>query len=296
MQGEHGTTGLHSPLVKLRGLWRLLRPRQWVKNSFVLAPLLFTGQFVETAPVLQALLATLLFCLTASAAYIINDLQDIEADRLHPLKSKQRPLAAGIVSPREAMVLLIGLYALLGLLGWWFMPAVLFVLVAYLLLNLSYSFYLKHQPVLDIFTIAFGFVLRVYGGAVALNVELSGWMFISTFALALYLAAIKRQQELVQRGTQARGVLKKYTPALIARYAEMAATGALLFYSLFVMSVRPEMLMTIPVVLFGLFRYWYVVEQEGAGESPTDVLFTDRLLQLTVVIWIALCAYALWPA
>lgn len=169
------------------------------------------------------------------------------------------------------------------------------VIVAYLMLNLAYTFVLKHQPVVDIFAIAIGFVLRVYAGAVALAVPMSSWMFITTLCLALYLAAVKRRQELSQSGADGRKVLEKYSVSLVERYAEMSATGALLFYSMFVMSSKPALVITIPLVLFGLFRYWFVVETLEGGESPTDALFADKQLWLTVVLWVAVCAWALWP-
>jgi 4-hydroxybenzoate polyprenyltransferase len=169
------------------------------------------------------------------------------------------------------------------------------VILGYLLLNLAYTFVLKHQPVVDIFTIAIGFVLRVYAGSVALGVQLSEWMFVTTLCLALFLASVKRRQELSQSGIDGRKVLEKYSISLVDRYAEMSATGALVFYSLFVMSARPQMIVSIPLVLFGLFRYWYVVEELDSGESPTDALLTDWPLLLTVVSWIGVCGWVLWP-
>jgi 4-hydroxybenzoate polyprenyltransferase len=169
------------------------------------------------------------------------------------------------------------------------------VILAYLALNVAYTFILKHQPVIDIFTIAIGFVLRVYAGAMALSVPVSSWMFVTTLCLALYLASVKRRQELRQSGSEGRKVLEYYSVSLVDRYAEMSATGALLFYSLFVMTARPEMIITIPFVLYGLFRYWYVVESQDYGESPTDALLSDWQLSLTVVTWICACAWALWP-
>jgi len=272
-----------------------MRPKQWVKNGFVFAPLMFTGLFLDLVAVTQTLIAFTLFSLAASATYVVNDLKDIEEDRKHPTKSKKRPLASGQVSPAQAKKLLIGLYGLL-IIGFFIQPLVMGVIVSYLLLNVAYSYYLKHQPVLDIFTIAIGFVLRVYAGAVAISVPLSSWMFVTTLCLALYLAAIKRRQELVQTTQEGREVLQKYTVSLVDRYAEMAATGALLFYSLFVMNARPEMVITIPFVLFGLFRYWYVSEALGEGESPTDALLSDKQLLITVVGWIGVSLWALWPA
>lgn len=289
------TVAGHTPLAQTLGLIRLMRPKQWVKNGFVLGPLIFSGTFLDVVAISHASLALLLFCVASSAACVINDIQDIERDRRHPIKSRSRPLAAGLVSVRSALVLLAALYAVL-VSGWFLAPKVVMVIAAYVVLNLAYTFMLKHQPVVDIFTIAIGFVLRVYAGAMALDVPVSSWMFITTLCLALYLAAIKRRQELSQSGTEGREVLEKYSVSLVDRYAEMSATGALLFYSMFVMSARPELVVTIPLVLFGLFRYWYVVEALEGGESPTDALLADWQLLLTVVLWGATCVWTLWPA
>lgn len=290
----HATVQQRAPLALVKAMIRLMRPRQWVKNAFVLGPLLFAGEFLNLQAVEAALLATLLFCLASSAAYIVNDLHDIERDRAHPSKSLTRPLASGAVPVPAAMLLLLALYGVLAL-AWFFMPAVIQVIGLYLLINLAYSFVLKHQPVIDIFTIAIGFVLRVYAGAMALALPVSSWMFVTTLCLALYLAAVKRRQELASNGSESREVLRHYTPALIDRYAEMAATGALLFYSLFVITTRPEMVITIPLVLYGLFRYWFVVEAKGGGESPTDALLSDWQLLLTALLWVAACAISIWP-
>lgn len=281
-----------STAQRLSGLWLLLRPRQWVKNAFVLTPLLFANQFLHGPSVRQALLATLLFCAASSATYIVNDWRDIERDRRHPVKRHTRPLAAGSVTPAMALALLLALYAVLAA-GIWLQPAVMAVIGIYLALNLAYSFGLKHQPVVDIFIIASGFVLRVIAGAYALAAPVSSWMFVTTLCMALYLAAIKRRQELARSGAEGREVLGKYSVTLIDRYAEMAATGALVFYSLFVMSAHTELIVTIPLVLFGIFRYWYVVEQKGGGESPTDALLSDWPLLLTALGWALLCAWRL---
>ena len=290
----HSTTKQYTIPARLYGLIRLMRPEQWLKNGFVLAPLMFSGEFLNLNAVGHALLAACLFCLASSATYIINDIHDIEQDRHHPKKSRTRPLASSVVTIRMALMLLALLYSVL-LSAWFIAPKVLFVIVSYMMLNIAYTFALKHQPVLDIFTIAIGFVLRVYAGAVALAVPLSPWMSITTLSLALYLAAVKRRQELAQNGTQGRKVLNQYSVSLIDRYAEMSATGALIFYSMFVMSSKPQLVITVPMVLFGLFRYWYVVEELEGGESPTDALLADWQLLLTVVVWVVVCTWALWP-
>lgn len=290
----HDTAAPASLFGQITRPLKLLRAKQWVKNCFVLAPLIFTGAFENTPSVYLTIIAALLFCVASSATYIVNDLHDIEHDRRHPTKSKTRPLASGQVSRQSALILLLLLYGVL-MCGWWIEPRVILVIMVYLALNLAYTFVLKHQPVIDIFSIAFGFVLRVVAGAVALEVQVSGWMFITTLCLALYLAAIKRGQELSQSGTEGRKVLKKYSKPLVDRYAEMSATCALVFYSMFVMSSKPQLLVTVPIVLFGLFRYWYVVDVLERGESPTDALLSDWPLLLTVIGWTAVCLWALWP-
>jgi decaprenyl-phosphate phosphoribosyltransferase len=279
--------------IRLPELLRLARPKQWVKNGFVLAPLVFAREFNDATAVANALIAFVLFCVASSATYILNDLRDIERDRSHPVKSWSRPLAAGTVKPRTAIALLVVLCAVV-IAGWFWSPRATYVIVGYLVLNVAYSFWLKHQPVLDIFSVACGFVLRIYAGAMAIGVPVSSWMAITTLCLALYLAAIKRRQELATAGDGSREVLRVYSVALVDRYAEISAVGALIFYSLFVMSSgNDRMTFTIPLVIFGLFRYWYVVETLEGGESPTDVAVTDKPLMATVVLWIGVCLYAL---
>lgn len=263
----------------------LLRPKQWIKNLFVWAPLLFANQFHHAAAVQNSLIAVILFCLAASVTYIVNDMKDCEADKLHPVKCQTRPLASEQVTQRQAFLMLLGGYILLGISALW-MPKVLGVIGVYLVLNLAYSFRLKQVPVVDIFCIAFGFVLRVYAGAIAIHVPLSLWMFITTFSLALFLACVKRQQELMNSGNSARAVLQLYTPDLIKRYAEMSATSSLMFYCFYVITTHPQLVASVPFVLFGLLRYWWVVENKGQGESPTEALLGDVILMVNIVCWL----------
>ena len=281
-------------LGEMQGLIKLVRPKQWVKNSFVFAPLIFAGEFLHPDSVYSTLLAAFLFCIAASAVYIVNDLKDIEKDRIHPEKSKKRPLASGQVSPQSAIILLILLYIVL-ISFWIVVPNVIYVIFIYLALNWAYTFKLKHEPVIEIFIVAFGFVLRVYAGAMALTVPVSHWMFITTLSISLYLASIKRRQELSQSGSQSRGVLAYYSVTLIDRFAEMSAVTAVVFYSLYVMEVQPKLVVTVPLVIFGLFRYWYIVETLKGGESPTDVIIQDKQILLTVLLWVGCCIWVLLP-
>ena len=279
----------------LLNLLQLLRIKQWAKNTFVLAPLIFSGKFLVLYSIGDSLLAMWLFCLASSAAYIVNDIFDIEHDKMHATKSLKRPLASGKLKITHALGLLIFIYLLLAS-AFLLQFKVMLVISAYLVLNLFYTYTLKEQPVIDIFCIAIGFVLRVYAGAMALNVAVSSWMFVTTLSLALYLAAMKRRQELLVSNSQSRKVLKVYTVDLVSRYAEIAATGTLLFYSLYVMTVHDDLVITIPLVLYGLFRFWFIAECFQSQESPTDSLLSDWQLLMTVFIWVGLCVWSIWPA
>ena len=274
------------------GLLRLIRPKQWIKNLFVLAPLIFSGLFTRPGMTMLAIFATVLFCVAASMVYIINDLSDLERDALHPVKRLTRPLASGAVSVTEARVVLIVLGALL-LVGSFVSIPLVAVLIGYVVLNVLYSVWLKSIPVVDIFCVAAGFVLRVYAGAEAIDVPLSSWMLVTTLSIALYLAAIKRRDELESQGDGARAVLGQYSIALLDRFALMASVCSMVFYSLFVVTTRPVLAFTIPLVLFGIFRYWFLVDRGDRGESPTDAVWNDRTLAITVVMWGILCAYLL---
>jgi 4-hydroxybenzoate polyprenyltransferase len=276
----------------LGALVRLLRPRQWVKNAFVLAPLLFSGAFHDPAAVVQGLLAFGLFCVASSATYVFNDIIDRDADARHPVKSRTRPLATGEISPTAA-IWIFGFLLVIVLASLAWSPPTTAVVAFYICLNLAYSLRLKHVPVVDIFVLAAGFVLRVFAGAVALEVPLSSWMMVTTLSLALYLAAVKRRDELVSSGGTARSVLTRYSVRLLDRYADMAALSAVVFYGLFVVTIQPKLNVTLPFVLFGLFRYWYVVEDGTHGESPTDAVWSDWPLILTVIAWAAVCAWRL---
>ncbi len=262
---------------------RLLRPQQWIKNAFVLAPLIFSGRFSDVPSTLSALAAVALFTVAASAVYVVNDLRDREADARHPDK-RHRPLASGAVSPQVALAVLVALIAA-GAIGAWFMPKVAAFAAGYIVLNVAYSIGLKQVPVLDLFAVSAGFVLRVYGGAAAIAVAVSNWMLVATLSLSLFLVVMKRRAELEHQGPEARSVLGSYTLPLLDRYAVVAATSTVVFYGFFVATVRPELTPTLPLVLLGVFRYWFIVEHTAAGESPTEALVRDWPLLATVLAY-----------
>ena len=280
--------------VSVRPLVRLLRPRQWVKNAFVFAPLIFSGSFREPRAVVSTVLAFVLFCVAASTAYIFNDIVDASADAAHPVKSRTRPIAAGEVPIGWARAMcVVGVAIVLAAFAW--SPSTATVALIYVVLNIAYSLRLKQIPVVDIFVLAAGFVLRVFAGAAAIPVPVSSWMLVTTLSLALYLAVIKRRQELISSGSASRAVLQSYTVPLLDRYAETAALSAIVFYGLFAVTVRPRLNVTMPFVLFGLFRYWYLAESSGGGETPTELVAGDWQHNLTVVAWALVCIWRLSP-
>jgi decaprenyl-phosphate phosphoribosyltransferase len=277
-------------------LIRLLRPRQWLKNAFLLAPVVFAGRAHEPSAVARAMAAALVFCALASAVYVVNDLLDRADDAAHPRKSATRPLAAGTTTPAAAGALAAGALAA-ALAGTAWMPRMVLPVTVYLAINLAYSLRLKRIPVVDLFCIASGFVVRVWAGAEAVAVPLSGWMLITTLCLALYLAAVKRRQEL--RATLnggGRAVLGRYTESLLERYAQTSASAAIVFYAVYSVNVRPSLIASVPLVMLGFFRYGYLVEMRGEGECPTDTVWRDLPLALTAAAWAALCLWAMWPA
>lgn len=278
-----------------------LRPRQWTKNAAVLAAALFGHRLADRAGLVAAVSAVAVFCCLGSATYLVNDVIDRAKDRLHPTKST-RPIAAGRVPPGRA-VLLAGVLAALGL-GLAFAVNVATGLcgVAYLALQVAYTGWLKHVVLLDVFSIAAGFVLRVVIGAVAVGVPISNWLLLCTLLLALFLALGKRRQEIVLLVGDAgshRGVLLQYSVGLIDQLTTIVTACLLLAYALY--TVAPEtvanvgsdaMKYTVPLVLYGVFRYLYLVHQRGEGGAPEKVLLGDAPILLTCLLY-ALAAAAI---
>jgi 4-hydroxybenzoate polyprenyltransferase len=282
---------------------RAFRPHQWVKNVFVFAALIFSRNLLNSEHALDTLLAFIAFSLTASAIYLINDVVDYERDRLHPKKSK-RPIASDQVKRSTAVVMSV-CSAMCGIgLAWYLNRATGLVLTVYAVMNLAYSFRLKHIVLLDVFIIAAGFLLRVSAGAFAIDVPISPWLLLCTFFIALFLAFCKRRHELVSLGEDAaahRGILAEYSTPFIDKMVSALASMTVMSYALYTIdpAVIAELktnglLMTLPLVVFGVFRYLYLVHQRQQGGSPTEIVLRDRsiqaiaLLYLTVVI---LCIY-----
>ncbi len=280
-------------------LWRTLRPRQWTKNLFVFAGLVFSQHLVDATQLVQVLVAFLVFCLASGGVYLFNDLWDLERDRQHPLK-RLRPLASGRLSPALAWGELVTLVGACLALGWWVGPAFLVVVVAYVLLQVLYTLWLKRVVILDVFCIAAGFVLRVLAGAVAIQVDVSRWLLICTTMISLFLGLAKRRHELTLAGEDAashREVLAEYSPYLLDQLISVVTAATVLSYTLYTTSPETaakfgsqNMVFTVPFVLYGVFRYLYLIHMKGggaagAGGSPENTLLGDRPLLVNIGLW-----------
>ncbi len=293
----------HVRTSALRDIWQLLRPTQWAKNLVVFAALIFAKHLFNRGDLVLVTLGFISFCLTASAAYIMNDLRDCERDRQHPLKSL-RPLPAGRVRRSTASVLAVALLAT-GL-GAALALQLRFgaLVVLYFVLQSAYTFWLKEVVILDVMAIAAGFVIRAAAGGVVITVPVSPWLIICTFLLALFLGFSKRRHELILlegRATDHRASLKEYSPYFLDQMIAVVTASTVVAYAIW--TVSPEireklgtekLYLTIPFVLFGIFRYLYLVHQREEGGNPTQLLLSDRPLLVDVLLWIITAAVLLY--
>lgn len=269
-----------------------MRPKQWMKNVLVFAALVFSDNLFDFGLILEVTVAFFCFSMASSAVYLLNDLRDREEDRRHPVK-RFRPIAAGQVEPEHAMVMTAVLaVAALGV-GFYLTPAFAAVLAAYMLLNISYSLYLKHFVIIDVFAISAGFVLRAAGGAVVLGVPISPWLYVCSIVLSLFIGFGKRRSELILLEDDAgshRKNLDEYSAPLLDQYIVVTAGATVMAYSLYTVVAPnlPEnhlMMATIPFVLYGIFRYLFLVHQRQEGGAPEQVILTDLPLLGAVFLW-----------
>jgi 4-hydroxybenzoate polyprenyltransferase len=276
-------------------IFRSLRPQQWIKNFFIFAPILFSRHFLDRPLVLRTVAAFAAFCLVSSAHYIFNDIRDLAEDRLHPIKSK-RPLASGRLKKAPAVAAMVVLAAAgLGLAAALSMPF-FYVSIGYLVLQVLYSLCLKHVVILDIFVVAAGFVIRVVAGGLVIGVSISSWLLICTMLLALFLAMSKRRHELVLLEGAAgnhRPILKEYTTYLLDQMISVVTASTLVAYCLYTISEETvakfgtkNLILTVPFVLYGIFRYLYLVHQKEEGGSPEHLILKDKPLLIDIFLWI----------
>jgi len=276
----------------------MLRPKQWIKNLLVFAALIFSKHLLDLPLLLRTALVFIAFCTLSSSAYVLNDLLDLKEDRSHPWK-RLRPIASGAVSTSFAVLLGIILMGFSFGIGCLLSFKLLIIFLVYFFLQLVYSFGLKHVVILDVMLLASGFVIRAIAGGVAIAAHVSNWLLLCTFLLALFLALCKRRQEIVvleKSAVDHRPVLAEYSEPFIDSLISVITGATVVSYALY--TVSPEvirklgtdkLIFTLPFVLYGIFRYLYLMHQKDLGDNPTEVLFTDFSLQLGILAWLVVC-------
>ncbi len=282
--------------VWLRGLVRGMRPRQWVKNGLIFLPILFDRQLTHLDPLLRVSLTFVLFCLASSAVYLMNDAVDVGRDRLDP-KKRLRPIASGQLPIRLAIAVAIFLPIVAVAIALTYSPLLAVILLIYLLKQIAYSFYLKHVVIIDVLILAAGYVLRVIAGVVVITVtNFSPWLYVCVGAGSLFLAVAKRRQELLRLGNGAQDVrltYKEYNMALLDDMMRMVTTSSVITYTLYTVEAKtnlggPAMLLTVPFVVYGVFRYLYLMHVQGEGGAPDELLFKDRPLLIDIILFVLL--------
>jgi 4-hydroxybenzoate polyprenyltransferase len=274
-------------------LLEAMRPKQWAKNLFVFAALVFDRQLLQLDPLLRTLAGFAVLCLASSAVYLVNDVADFASDRAHPAK-RRRPLPSGRLSRNVALATAAALTLLAAAGAFRLDPAFGGITLAYIVLNLGYSFRLKHVPIIDVLIVAAGFVLRVGAGVSLITVErFSPWLYVCTTLLALFIGFGKRRAEMVLLAGEAnthRRVLDGYTIELLDQFIVVVSSTTIVAYSLYTFSAEnlPDnhlMMLTIPFVIYGIFRYLHLIHVENAGGAPEELVLTDRPLMATIALW-----------
>lgn len=269
-----------------------MRPRQWTKNMFVFAALIFDRQLFNLHAFERTLLAFLIFCMLSSSVYLLNDVMDIRSDREHPIK-KNRPIASGKLSVPTAVIASILIAVISLVVAYFISPSLALIAGVYYLMNIAYSKWLKHIVLIDVLIIAFGFVLRVAAGVSVIQVQrFSPWLYVCMTLLALYMGFGKRRAEMsvTNNGANTRKVLSGYSVAFLDQLITIVSATTVIAYSLYTFSAPnlPDnhvMMLTIPFVLYAIFRYLYLIQIRNAGGEPEELLLTDHPLQITIVLW-----------
>lgn len=277
----------------VKDILKLIRVKQWVKNSFVLAPLLFSLKFTEVNAIISAGLAFAAFCFVSSVVYVINDILDRKKDALH-FKKKNRPIASGRISPLCGIIIASVLFILslvsLLLLG---NAKVSMVIGIYIVMNILYSYKLKQLILIDVFIIAFGFILRVYAGAYAIEVPVSSFIFMTTLFLSLFLGYTKRKGELICNGSEGRAVLEKYSLKIIDQYIIISATLTIMCYALYTLEPSTiarfstnRLIYSVIFVIYGILRYIHILSKDEIIEDPTEILYKDKGLIGVCILYV----------
>lgn len=292
--------------MKILKILELVRPKQWVKNLFVFAPILFAGKLMDFPMLYINILAFFAFCFISSSVYILNDIYDVESDRIHK-KKRYRPLAAGDISIAGARIIFF-VFLLISVAISLNLPLLFGITVlAYFVNNLLYTFKIKHIVLLDVFSISIGFILRVIAGAVAIDVGVSSWMIITTIFISLFLGISKRRAELSGPNQEIlekqRKVLSDYDVTFVDQLNTIAATGTILSYALYTVSDKAltafhsdKLIYTTPFVIYGIFRYLYLLHQKNLGESPTQIVTKDIPIIVNSLFWLISCALIIYKS
>lgn len=281
--------------MKFIKIIQLLRPKQWIKNLFIFASVLFSGLLTDLGTLLVSIEAFIAFCLISSCVYIINDISDVEADRAHK-KKRFRPIASGDVTIPEARLVFILLLALTVVICSFLNLKFIIAISLYFIINILYTYFVKNIVLLDVFFISFGFMLRVAAGAFAISVPLSSWMILTTIFISLFLGISKRRAELSQSDQdnipKQRKVLEQYSIAFTDQMNTIAATGTIISYALYTVSEKAveafhsdNLIYTTPFVIYGIFRYMYLIHQRNLGESPTQIVTKDVSIIINSILW-----------
>jgi 4-hydroxybenzoate polyprenyltransferase len=275
-----------------------LRPKQWIKNVLLLAALVFSSGWNHPEVLGKVFLSFVAFCLLSSTGYVYNDLRDAEADRNHPTK-RFRPIANRDLSPRAAWGVMAVCFAMAVGLSWAVNPAFLLVAILYFINTLSYSTIFKHYVILDVMFLGACYLWRAVAGAVAISVVISPWLLVCTAFFALFLGFNKRRGELAMlegRMIGTRKALAHYSPAMLQEFQAITTSGTILSYALYTVlgsTKSPWLLLTLPMVLYGIFRYIYLMDQKGEGAAPDEILFKDRPILFTCVIFLVVAVAVL---
>lgn len=277
--------------MNIQGIIQLIRPKQWIKNSFIFAAIIFSGNFLNLKMLSYNIITFLLFCMTSSSVYILNDIVDIDKDRCHP-KKKFRPLPSGKVTIKSAVIVDILIVISVVVLSLAYLDIrILCIFIIYFLINILYSYKLKNIVIIDVMIITFGFVLRVESGSIATGVQVSPWLFLCTILLSLFLGLNKRKSEIItlkDKSANHRRILEEYSVEMIDKMLTIVTPSILMAYSLYTFSSiqSKTMMYTIPFVLYGIFRYEYLVDKENVGGKPEDVFGNDLPFLINILLWV----------
>jgi 4-hydroxybenzoate polyprenyltransferase len=303
---ERGAVNWNSPLrgKKIVGACNLLRPTQWLKNVFLFAPLIFSKHLFETTYFWRETLAFVGFCLVSSIVYVMNDIADREADKLHPIK-RNRPLASELLHTSDAVVIVLMLLAFVISLTPYLSMQFWYTVALYGFLNLAYSFWLKQVVIVDVFIIAAGFMLRVLAGVFAIEVVISSWLILCTLFVSVFLAVSKRRGELLLSTATdsyaSRPVLKQYDVAFLDQMMTVAASGMAISYALYTVAERTvnifgteNLIFTTVFVLFGIFRYIFLMRERRTDDNPMRLLLSDAPLVINILLWLLACVFIIY--